>query len=94
MFKEILAKGFKKLLFGVKKSFDFKSSEDQTSNPKISNLELNKIQTNHYKKKFNKISINILQQRLKKKEVKVKFANRILFSLLFSIVAILFYVTT
>ena len=70
MFKEILAKGSKKFLFGVKKSFDFKASEDQTYNPKISNLKLNEIQTNHYKKKFNKISINILQQRLKKKKLK------------------------
>ena len=61
---------------------------------KISNIELNKIRNKSIKNKINKICVNKLQERLRKKKVKEKFENRILFSLFFSIVAVLFYITT
>ena len=61
---------------------------------KISNLDLNKIQNQKIKKKEPKICINTLQQKLRQKEVKEKFENRILYGLCISAVAVLFYVST
>jgi len=84
---------FKNILIKIKKKIDPKVSEE-ISDQKISNIELNKIRDNSIKNKFNKICVNKLQERLRKKQTKEKFENRILFSLFFSIVAVLFFVTT
>jgi len=84
---------FKNILIKIKKKIDPKVSEE-ISDQKISNIELNKIRDNSIKNKFNKICVNKLQERLRKKRTKEKFENRILFSLFFSIVAVLFFVTT
>ena len=64
------------------------------SDPQISNLDLNKLQNNTLKKKKLKTCINTLQEKLRKKEVKEKFENRILYGLCISVVAVLFYVST
>ena len=64
------------------------------SDPQISNLDLNKLQNNTLKKKETKTCIKILQEKLRKKEVKKKFENRILYGLFISVVAVLFYVST
>ena len=64
------------------------------SDPQISNLDLNKLQNNISKKKKLKTCINTLQEKLRKKEVKEKFENRILYGLCISVVAVLFYVYT
>tara|TARA_Y100001960_G_scaffold6623_1_gene6764 strand:- start:477 stop:746 length:270 start_codon:yes stop_codon:yes gene_type:complete len=84
---------FKNILIKIKKKIDPKVSEE-ISDQKISNIELNKIRDNSIKNKFNKICVNKLQERLRKKQTKEKFENRILFSLFFSIVAVLFFITT
>jgi len=60
----------------------------------ISNLDLNKVQNNTLKKKKSKTCIKVLQEKLRKKEVKEKFENRILYGLFISVVAVLFYVST
>ena len=70
------------------------SLDSKISNLKISNLDLNKIQNQKIKKKEPKICINTLQQKLRQKEVKEKFENRILYGLFISAVAVLFYVST
>ena len=93
MVLENLKKNFKNILIKIKKKIDPKVSEE-ISDQKISNIELNKIRDNSIKNKFNKICVNKLQERLRKKQTKEKFENRILFSLFFSIVAVLFFVTT
>ena len=93
MASENLKKNFKNILIKIEKKIDPKVSEE-ISDQKISNLELNKIRVNSIKNKFNKICINKLQERLRKRQTKEKFENRILFSLFFSIVAVLFFVTT
>ena len=64
------------------------------SDPQVSNLDLNKLQNNTLKKKKSKTCINTLQAQLRKKEVKEKFENRILYGLFISLVAVLFYVST
>jgi len=64
------------------------------SDPQISNLDLNKLQNNTLKKKKLKTCINTLQEKLRKKKVKEKFENRILYGLFISLVAVLFYVST
>tara|TARA_B100000929_G_scaffold86062_1_gene67291 strand:+ start:269 stop:547 length:279 start_codon:yes stop_codon:yes gene_type:complete len=64
------------------------------SDPQVSNLDLNKLQNNTLKKKISKTCINTLQAQLRKKEVKEKFENRILYGLFISLVAVLFYVST
>ena len=84
---------FKNILIKIKKKIDPKVSEE-ISDQKISNIELNKIRDNSIKNKFNKICVNKLQERLRKKQTKEKFENRILFSLFFSLVAVLFFITT
>ena len=93
MVLENLKKNFKNILIKIEKKIDPKVSEE-ISDQKISNIELNKIRDNSIKNKFNKICVNKLQERLRKKQTKEKFENRILFSLFFSIVAVLFFVTT
>ena len=64
------------------------------SDPEISNLDLNKLQNNTLKKKETKTCIKTLQEKLRKKEVKKKFENRILYGLFISVLAVLFYVST
>tara|TARA_B100002051_G_scaffold104155_1_gene99468 strand:+ start:29 stop:298 length:270 start_codon:yes stop_codon:yes gene_type:complete len=64
------------------------------SDQKISNIELNKIYKNSLKKKKTKICINSLQEKLRKKNIKEKFENRIIYSLFISFVAVLFYFST
>mgnify|MGYP001239718330 FL=1 len=93
MASENLKKNFKNILIKIEKKIDPKVSEE-ISDQKISNIELNKIRDNSIKNKFNKICVNKLQERLRKKQTKEKFENRILFSLFFSIVAVLFFITT
>ena len=93
MILENLQKKFKNILLEIENKIDPKVSEE-ISDQKISNIELNKIRNNSIKNKFNKICVNKLQERLRKKQTKEKFENRILFSLFFSIVAVLFFVTT
>jgi len=63
------------------------------SDPQISNLDPNKQQNNILKKK-SKTCINTLQAKLRKKKVKEKFENRILYGFFISLVAVLFYVST
>ena len=74
--------------------FNPRGSEKKYSDPQISNLDLNKLQNNTLKKKETKTSIKTLQEKLRKKEVKKKFENRILYGLFISVVAVLFYVST
>ena len=93
MVLENLKKNFKNILIKIEKKIDPKVSEE-ISDQKISNIELNKIRDNSIKNKFNKICVNKLQERLRKRQTKEKFENRILFSLFFSIVAVLFFITT
>ena len=74
--------------------FDPSGSENFFPDPQISNLDLNKLQNNTLKKKKSTTCINTLQAQLRKKEVKEKFENRILYGLFISLVAVLFYVST
>jgi len=60
----------------------------------ISNKDLNKVCKNSFKKKKTKICINSLQQKLRKKEFKEKFENRIIYSLFITFMAVLFYIST
>ena len=90
---ENIQKKFNNILIKIEEKIDPKGSE-YISDPKISNIELNKIRNNNIKNKFNKICVNKLQERLRKKKSKEKFENRILYSLFFSIVAVLFYIAT
>jgi ABC-type uncharacterized transport system ATPase subunit len=64
------------------------------SDPQISNLDHNNLQNTTLKKKKSKTCINTLQEKLRKKEVKEKFENRILYGLFISLVVVLFYVST
>ena len=88
-----IQKNFKNNLFKVEEKVDSKRPEEM-SGQNISNIELNKVRNNSIKRKFNKICFKKLKERLRKKKNKEKFENRILFSLFFSIVAVLFYITT
>ena len=88
-----IQKNFENILFKVEEKVDSKRPEEM-SGQNISNIELNKVRNNSIKRKFNKICFKKLQERLRNKENKEKFENRILFSLFFSIVAVLFYITT
>ena len=74
--------------------FNSSGSGKTFSDPQISNLDLNKLQNNTLKKKETKTCIKTLQEKLRKKEVKKKFENRILYGLFISVVAVLFYVST
>tara|TARA_Y100000768_G_scaffold167177_1_gene125191 strand:+ start:304 stop:573 length:270 start_codon:yes stop_codon:yes gene_type:complete len=69
-------------------------SEKFISDPQISNINLNKVKKINSKKKRTKICINILHEKLRKKEVKEKFENRMVLGLFVSAVAVLFYVST
>ena len=73
---------------------DPKGSEKSLSDPQYSNVDLNKVQKNIFNKKKTKICINALNENLRKKEIKEKFENRVLFSLVISAVVVLFYVST
>ena len=74
--------------------FDPKGSEKTRSDPKFSNLHLNKVQKHTSSKNKSKICINTLNKNLRQKEIKEKFENRVLFGLVVSAVAVLFYVST
>ena len=69
-------------------------SQRASSETQISNLDLNKVKNNLFKKKKSKTCINTLQEKLRKKEEKEKNENRILYGLFISAVAVLFYVST
>ena len=73
---------------------DPKGSEKSLSGPQYSNVDLNKVQKNILNKKKTKICINALNENLRKKEIKEKFENRVLFGLVISAVVVLFYVST
>ena len=77
-----------------KSNLDSIGLKENSSHLQISNLDLNKIKNQKFIKKKTKICINTLQQKLRKKEVKEKFENRILYGLFISAVAVLFYVST
>ena len=87
MSNKVLAKNNKKILLDIDNSFDPKGSGNELSDPQISNNILNKIEN----KKF---CMTKLRERLRKKEVKDKYENRIIYSLFFSIVVVLFYIAT
>ena len=71
-----------------------KGSEKSLSGPQYSNVDLNKVQKKIFNKKKKKICINTLNENLRKKEIKEKFENRVLFGLVISAVVVLFYVST
>ena len=73
---------------------DPKGSEKSLSGPQYSNVDLNKVQKIISNKKKTKICINALNENLRKKEIKEKFENRVLFGLVISAVVVLFYVST
>ena len=73
---------------------DPKGSEKSLSGPEYSNVDLNKVQKKIFNKKKTKICINALNENLRKKEIKEKFENRVLFGLIISAVVVLFYVST
>ena len=74
--------------------FDLKGSEKTRSDPQFSNQDLNKVQKHTSNKNKSKICINTLNKNLRQKEIKEKFENRVLFGLVVSAVAVLFYVST
>ena len=74
--------------------FDPNGSEKTRSDPQFSNLDLNKVQKHISNKNKSKICINTLNKNLRQKEIKEKFENRVLFGLVVSAVAVLFYVST
>ena len=74
--------------------FDPKGSEKTRSDLQFSNLDLNKVQKHILSKNKSKICINTLNKNLRQKEIKEKFENRVLFGLVVSAVAVLFYVST
>ena len=92
MSTETLIKENSKSLKNTK--FDPVGLEKKFSDPQISKLVLNKLRNNTLKKIKSKTCINTLQEKLRKKEVKQKFENRILYGLFISVVAVLFYVST
>ena len=73
---------------------DPKGSEKSLFGPQYSNVDLNKVKKNIFNKKKKKICINALNENLRKKEIKEKFENRVLFGLIISAVVVLFYVST
>ena len=73
---------------------DPKGPEQSLSGPQYSNVDLNKVQKKIFNKKKKKICINALNENLRKKEIKEKFENRVLFGLVVSAVVVLFYVST
>ncbi len=77
-----------------KPKFDPIGSDKTNSDPQISNLNLNKVYPKILNKKKKRICINKLQEKLREKEVKQKFENRIAYGIFVSLVAVLFYVST
>jgi len=77
-----------------KPNLDPSGSDKTRSDPQISNLNLNKVYGKILKKKKSKICINKLQEKLREKEVKKKFESRITYGIFFSVIAVLFYVST
>ena len=77
-----------------KPKFDPTGSDKTNSDPQISNLNLNKVYPKILNKKKKRICINKLQEKLREKEVKQKFENRIAYGIFISLVAVLFYVST
>tara|TARA_Y100000746_G_scaffold215062_1_gene208892 strand:- start:510 stop:779 length:270 start_codon:yes stop_codon:yes gene_type:complete len=77
-----------------KPKFDPTGSDKTNSDPQISNLNLNKVYPKILNKKKKRICINKLQEKLREKEVKQKFENRIAYGIFVSLVAVLFYVST
>ena len=77
-----------------KQKLDPSGSGQTSSDPQISNLNLNKVYGNILNKKKSKTCINKLQEKLREKEVKQKFENRIAYGIFISVVAVLFYVST
>ena len=73
---------------------NFKGLENKKTNLQISNLELNKTLKMNSKIRSKKICINSLQERLRKKEIKSRNENRILYGLFVSAVAVLFFSAT
>ena len=74
--------------------YEPKGSERTRSDQQFSNLVLNKVQKHTSNKNKSKICINTLNKNLRQKEIKEKFENRVLFSLVVSAIAVLFYVST
>ena len=77
-----------------KAKLDPSGSGQTSSDPQISNLNLNKVYPKILNKKKERICINKLQDKLREKEVKQKFENRIAYGIFISVVAVLFYVST
>ena len=77
-----------------KPKLDPSGSGQTSSDPQISNLNLNKVYPKILNKKKKRICINKLQDKLREKEVKQKFENRIAYGIFISVVVVLFYVST
>ena len=92
MSTETLTKLNPKILINSK--LDPNGSDIRSSDPKISNKDLNKVKLIKTKKNKDKICINKLTDRLKKKENNKKFENRILSGLFLGVVAVLFFIAT
>ena len=92
MSTETLTKINPKILINSK--LDPNGSDKRSSDPKISNTDLNKVTSFKSKKNKDKICINKLNDRLKKKENNKKFENRILSGLFLGVVAVLFFIAT
>jgi len=92
MSTETLTKLNPKILINSK--LDPNGSDITSSDPKISNKDLNKVASIKSKKNKDKICINKLTDRLKKKENNKKIENRILSGLFLGVVAVLFFIAT
>ena len=77
-----------------KPKLDPSGSDKRKSDPQISSLDLNKVYDNTLNQKKSKTCINKLQEKLREKEVKKRFENRIAYGIFISVVAVLFYVST
>jgi len=77
-----------------KPKLDPSGSDQSRSDPLISNLNLNKVYGNTLNQKKSKTCINKLQEKLREKEVKQKFENRIAYGVFISALVILFYAVT
>tara|TARA_B100000965_G_scaffold117747_1_gene97183 strand:+ start:220 stop:489 length:270 start_codon:yes stop_codon:yes gene_type:complete len=77
-----------------KTKLDPSRSDKTRSDLQISNFYLNKLYDNKLNYKKSKTCINKLQEKLREKEVKQKLESRIVYGIFFSLVAVLFYVST
>tara|TARA_B100001250_G_C19436816_1_gene629928 strand:- start:253 stop:528 length:276 start_codon:yes stop_codon:yes gene_type:complete len=91
MSSEVLIKENKKNL--TPKSFHSNRLAKKLTDIGISHYNLNKA-INLAKKQKSKTCINSLQDRLRKKNAKEKYENRILYGLFISVIAVLFYAST